>query len=31
MILDQPGYLGKLCTAIGEAGGNIGPQRGDPA
>ncbi len=23
-ILDQPGYLGKLCTAIGEAGGNIG-------
>ncbi len=23
-IQDQPGYLGKLCTAIGEAGGNIG-------
>ncbi len=23
-ILDQPGYLGRLCTAIGEAGGNIG-------
>ncbi|HWT77952.1 MAG TPA: ACT domain-containing protein, partial [Candidatus Methylomirabilis sp.] len=24
LILDQPGYLGKVCTAIGEAGGNIG-------
>ncbi len=24
LILDQPGYLGKLCTTIGEAGGNIG-------
>jgi malate dehydrogenase (oxaloacetate-decarboxylating) len=24
LILDQPGYLGKLCTAIGEVGGNIG-------
>jgi malate dehydrogenase (oxaloacetate-decarboxylating) len=23
-ILDQPGHLGRLCTAIGEAGGNIG-------
>ena len=23
-IVDQPGYLGKLCTAIGEVGGNIG-------
>jgi malate dehydrogenase (oxaloacetate-decarboxylating) len=23
-IQDQPGYLGKLCTAIGQAGGNIG-------
>jgi malate dehydrogenase (oxaloacetate-decarboxylating) len=26
-IQDQPGYLGKLCTAIGEAGGNIGEIR----
>ena len=24
LIVDQPGYLGKVCTAIGEAGGNIG-------
>ncbi len=24
LIQDQPGYLGGLCTAIGEAGGNIG-------
>ncbi len=24
LIQDQPGYLGRLCTAIGEAGGNIG-------
>jgi malate dehydrogenase (oxaloacetate-decarboxylating) len=24
LILDQPGYLGRLCTAIGEAGANIG-------
>ncbi len=24
LIQDQPGFLGKLCTAIGEAGGNIG-------
>jgi malate dehydrogenase (oxaloacetate-decarboxylating) len=23
-IQDEPGYLGKLCTAIGQAGGNIG-------
>lgn len=23
-IQDQPGYLGRLCTAIGEVGGNIG-------
>jgi malate dehydrogenase (oxaloacetate-decarboxylating) len=23
-IQDQPGYLGRLCTAIGQAGGNIG-------
>jgi len=23
-IVDQPGYLGKLCSAIGEVGGNIG-------
>ncbi|HYL80443.1 MAG TPA: malic enzyme-like NAD(P)-binding protein [Candidatus Acidoferrum sp.] len=23
-IQDQPGYLGKLCTAIGQAGGNLG-------
>ena len=27
LILDQPGYLGKVCTAIGEAGGNIGEVR----
>jgi malate dehydrogenase (oxaloacetate-decarboxylating) len=26
-IQDQPGYLGKLCTAIGQAGGNIGEIR----
>ena len=26
-ILDQPGYLGTLCSAIGEAGGNIGEVR----
>jgi malate dehydrogenase (oxaloacetate-decarboxylating) len=26
-IVDQPGYLGKLCTAIGEVGGNIGEVR----
>lgn len=24
LIQDQPGYLGRLCTAIGEVGGNIG-------
>lgn len=24
LIQDQPGHLGRLCTAIGEAGGNIG-------
>jgi len=24
LIQDQPGFLGRLCTAIGEAGGNIG-------
>jgi malate dehydrogenase (oxaloacetate-decarboxylating) len=27
MIVDQPGYLGKLTTAIGSAGGNIGDVR----
>jgi len=27
LIVDQPGYLGKVCTAIGEAGGNIGEVR----
>jgi len=24
LIKDQPGYLGKLCTAIGQEGGNVG-------
>ena len=24
MILDQPGFLGKVASAIGAAGGNIG-------
>ncbi|HSD50648.1 MAG TPA: malic enzyme-like NAD(P)-binding protein [Candidatus Methylomirabilis sp.] len=27
LIVDQPGYLGRLCTAIGEIGGNIGEVR----